>query len=261
MIFAVTNQKGGVGKTTTVLNLGTFLAMQNYSVLLIDIDPQANLTSGLGVDLRDVKDRKTVYDVLIKDIHPIEAIIETRIPNLKLLPSEIELAGAEVEMVGSFSRENILKRALDKLDESFDVVLIDCPPSLGLLTVNGLVSADKVLIPVQAEYFALEGLGQLINTINLVRSSLNNGLDIGGVIITMFDSRTNLSKDVRSEIENFFDDQLFKTIIPRNIKLSEAPSHGLSIEEYDAQSTGAQSYKNLMQEVEKRFGLKSNLKK
>lgn len=256
MIFATTNQKGGVGKTTTVLNLGAFLAHLGYKVLLIDIDPQANLTSGLGINLREIKDNPTIYDVLIKNINPESAIVKSRIQNLDLLPSEIELAGAEIEMVGTFSRENILKRALDQVKDKYDLIFIDCPPSLGLLTINGLVTAQKVLIPVQAEYFALEGLGQLINTINLVKSSLNPTLEIGGVIITMFDTRTNLSKDVKKEIETFFDKKMFKTIIPRNIKLSEAPSHGLSIQEYDPNSNGAKSYRALAEELIKKFGLK-----
>lgn len=256
MIFAVTNQKGGVGKTTTVLNLGVFLAKSNLRVLLVDSDPQANLTSGLGINFsRDENKPKTMYDLLIKGEHPLEIIMETRIENLSILPSEIELAGAEIEMVSSFSREAILKRALAKLQDSFDVILIDCPPSLGLLTVNGLVAADKVLIPVQAEYFALEGLGQLVNTINLIKNNLNSSLEIGGVVITMYDSRTNLSRDVRKEIADFFDEKLFKTAIPRNIKLSEAPSHGLSIDEYDSASKGASAYKEFAKEFLKRFAL------
>lgn len=256
MIFAVTNQKGGVGKTTTVLNLGSFLAKQNLSVLLVDIDPQANLTSGLGVNIRGKNEsKKTIYDVIIKDEHPLEVVEKTRIQNVSILPSEIELAGAEIEMVSALSRETILKRAIDKIADSYDVVLIDCPPSLGLLTVNGLVAANEVIIPVQAEYFALEGLGQLINTINLVKSSLNPNLDIGGVIITMYDFRTNLSKDVKKEIQNFFEDSLFKTVIPRNIKLSEAPSHGLSIDEYDSSSKGAKAYRDLTKEFVTMFNL------
>ncbi|BCX13717.1 MAG: sporulation initiation inhibitor protein Soj [Candidatus Dojkabacteria bacterium] len=256
MIFATTNQKGGVGKTTTVLNLGSYLASLGYRVLLIDIDPQANLTSGLGINLREVKEKPTVYDVLIKNTDILSAVIKTRIPNLDLLPSEIELAGAEIEMVGAFSRENILKKAIDSVVDQYDLIFIDCPPSLGLLTINGLVAAQKVLIPVQAEYFALEGLGQLINTINLVKTNLNPNLEIGGVIITMFDNRTNLSKDVKQEIESFFDKKMFKTVIPRNIKLSEAPSHGLSIQEYDPNSTGAESYKKLAKELIKKFEIK-----
>jgi chromosome partitioning protein len=256
MIFATTNQKGGVGKTTTVLNVGAALASLNYKVLLIDIDPQANLTSGLGINTRELKEKPTVYDVFIKNLEPSEAIIETRLQGLHLLPSKIELAGAEIEMVGAFSRESILKKAIEKIEANYDLVFIDCPPSLGLLTINGLVAAQKVLIPVQSEYFALEGLGQLINTINLVKSSLNHNLEIGGVIITMFDARTNLSKDVRREIEKFFENKMFKTIIPRNIKLSEAPSHGLSIQEYDSNSTGAISYQNLAKELIQKFKIK-----
>lgn len=260
MIFAVTNQKGGVGKTTTVLNIGVFLAIKEKRVLLIDIDPQANLSSGLGIthepnEIEDLNNKsyKTVYDLLVNRIPAKEVIQKTRIENLSIIPSGIELAGAEVELVGALSRENILKRSLEEIKDDFDYILIDCPPSLGLLTINSLVSSDQVLIPVQSEYFALEGLGQLINTIKLIKGSLNPSMDIGGVILTMYDNRTNLSRDVASEIEKYFDAKLFKSVIPRNIKLSEAPSHGLSIYEYARASAGGLAYENLTDEIIGRF--------
>ena len=243
MIFAVTNQKGGVGKTTTVINLGAYITQSGKKVLLVDIDPQANLTSGLGMSqvTRNGEETQTVYDVLVNSVDTKDVILKTEIANLDILPSGIELAGAEIEMVNAFSRESILKRELEKVQSGYDFIFIDCPPSLGLLTINGLVASEKILIPVQAEYFALEGLGQLINTINLIKSSLNPNLEIGGVAITMYDNRTNLSKDVHSEIKEFFNDKLFKTIIPRNIKLSEAPSHGIVISEFAPESAGAKA--------------------
>jgi chromosome partitioning protein len=258
MIIAITNQKGGVGKTTTVLNIGAYLAVRGKKVLVVDIDPQANLTSGLGanqqIDTSNQKINKlTTYDVLINKKNVSEVVIKSNLSNLDILPSGIELAGAEVELVSSLSRENILKRALDTVRESYDFILIDCPPSLGLLTINGLVAADQIIIPVQSEYFALEGLGQLMNTIKLIKSTLNPTLDIGGVILTMYDNRTNLSKDVTTEIQSFFSNKVFNTIIPRNVKLSEAPSRGLSIYEYAPYSTGALAYEKLTDEIIKRF--------
>lgn len=255
MIFAVTNQKGGVGKTTTVLNIGAYLSKKGKKVLLIDMDPQANLTSGLGLNEHTRREMKTksIYDVLISKHTIKDATLKTKFDNLHLVPSGIELAGAEVEIVSAFSRETILKRALDKVSSEYDFILVDCPPSLGLLTINGLVAADGVLIPVQSEYFALEGLGQLINTVKLIKANLNNNLEIAGVIITMFDTRTNLSKDVKTEIENHFKGKLFNSVIPRNIKLSEAPSHGLSILEYAPTSLGAKAYDNLTDEIIQRF--------
>ncbi|MCA9386518.1 ParA family protein [Candidatus Dojkabacteria bacterium] len=254
MIIAVTNQKGGVGKTTSVLNIGVFLAKKGKKVLLVDIDPQANLTSGLGIE----RDREndgfiSIYDVLVNQEEVKSSIKKSRVENLSVIPSSIELAGAEVEMVNAMSRESVLKKALDQVKDEFDYIIIDCPPSLGLLTINSQVAADLVVIPVQAEYYALEGLGQLMNTIKLVKSNLNPNLDIGGVVLTMFDSRTNLSKDIALELKNHFDDKLFETLVPRNIKLSEAPSHGLAIVEYEPESSGAQAYDRLTQEIIDRF--------
>ncbi len=261
MILAISNQKGGVGKTTSVLNIGVYLAAKGFNVLLIDSDPQANLTSGIGVRDREDKNFKSIYDVLINQEDASNAVKITRIQNLDILPSAIELAAAELEMVNRISRENTLKRAIKKIVSRYDFVLIDCPPSLGLLTVNSLVAADAVLIPVQAEYYALEGLGQLINTIKMIRSSLNPNLEIGGAILTMYDNRTNLSKDIALELKNFFKSNLFDTLIPRNVKLSEAPSHGMSIMEYEKESTGALAYDRLTDEIIKRFKQRVNKSK
>lgn len=253
MIISISNQKGGVGKTTTVLNLSVSLAQKGKSVLIIDIDPQANLTSGIGISKEKDNPFKTTYDILVNGVEAQAAIKPTRFENLDIIPSSIELAAAEIEMVNKMSRETILQRALLPFKDKYDFIFIDCPPSLGILTVNAHVASDKVFIPVQAEYFALEGLGQLINTIKLIRSSLNAELEIGGVIITMFDTRTNLSKDIAKELKGFFDEKIFDTIIPRNIRLSEAPSHGLSIQEYDPESKGSIAYERLTEEILKRF--------
>jgi chromosome partitioning protein len=209
LIFSVTNQKGGVGKTTTVMNIGVYLASKGNKVLLVDIDPQSNLSSGLGIISSENK-LPSVYDFLVNKTDIEKIVTTTRIENLDIVPSSIELAGAEIELVNAISRENVLKRGLDKITHNYDYILIDCPPSLGLLTINGLVSSHKILIPVQTEYFALEGLGQLVNTIKLVKNNLNPNLEIGGVILTMVDTRTNLSKDVATEIKNYFDDKVFK---------------------------------------------------
>jgi chromosome partitioning protein len=232
MIVTVLNQKGGVCKTTTVINVGVFLAKAGKKVLLVDLDPQANLTSGLGVSVphgntditgKDSKAR-TVYDVLVNERTVNEVFLSTDTKNLYILPSGIELSGAEVEMVSMMSRESILQKALQPISADYDYIIIDCPPSLGILTVNALVAAEKVLVPIQCEYFALEGLGQLMNTIKLVRSKLNPTLEIAGVILTMYDARTNLSRDVAEEVRKFFKEEVFNTIIPRNIRLSE-PHH------------------------------------
>ena len=259
MIITVTNQKGGVGKTTTTLNVAVQLARLGRKTLVVDIDPQSNLSSGLGVihqyeNVKNGKSFPTLYEVMSSDDVIANAIQESKtIKNLYILPSSIELSAADIELVNTISRETILKRILAPIKDDYDVILIDSAPSLGLMTLNGLVAADKLLIPVQAEYFALEGLGQLVKTVNLVKNSLNPLLEIGGVVLTMFDVRTNLSKDVASEIKNFFESQLFDTFIPRNIKLSEAPSHGLSIFEYAPESSGAEAYKRLTDELIARF--------
>ncbi len=247
MIFSFTNQKGGVGKTTSALNTAVYLADQGKRVLLIDLDPQANLTSGIG--LKADTERGTVYSILTKKRKAEECFYSTQINNLYIIPSGIELAGAEVELVGAMSRETILKNATTKIRASFDYIFIDCPPSLGLLTINALTASDFVIIPVQCEYFALEGLGQLVNTIKLVRQNLNPALSIAGVLLTMFDSRTKLSKEVAQEVQNFFKSKVFKTIVPRNVRLSEAPSFGQPVRIYDPKSPGAQAYEELAREI------------
>lgn len=245
--IAIINQKGGVGKTTTAVNLGMFLARNGKRVLLLDLDPQGNATSGLGFDKEQIKG--CVYNVLIDgvSIHRIKK--ETRHGKLHLAPASINLAAAEVELVSQLAREHKLKNALLEVDDLYDYILIDNPPSLGLLTVNGLVAADSVLIPVQAEYYALEGLGQLLSTIKRVRSSLNTNLDLLGVLVTMYDKRTILSRQVESELKKHFGNRVFDAVIPRNIRLAEAPSYGKSIVDYDKFSKGSIAYKNLAKEV------------
>ncbi|MBW7953419.1 MAG: ParA family protein [Candidatus Dojkabacteria bacterium] len=258
MIISIINQKGGVGKTTTTINLGVFMAEKGKKVLLVDLDPQSNLTSGLGFGMTvqngaEKKISNTVYDVLTGDMDISQIFLATPYNNLFLAPAGIELAGAEVELVSALSRESILKGALAKVKDSFDFIFIDCPPSLGILTINALTASDQAYIPVQAEYFALEGLGQLINTIKIVKNRLNSRLEIGGVILTMYDSRTNLAKQVTEEVQKFFGDKVFRTIIPRNVRLSEAPSHGKAISDYDPLSQGAQAYKSLANEVAQKY--------
>ena len=238
-VISVANQKGGVGKTTTTVNLGTILAKKGKKVLLIDADPQGNATSGLGVD-KDVE--LSLYDVLVNETELESTIQDTMIKNLKLCPSNINLAGAEVELVSMMSREQRLKEKLEEIKEGFDYILIDCPPSLGLITLNSFTASDSVLIPVQCEYYALEGLGQLINTINLVKKHLNKNIQIEGALLTMYDIRTNLSNQVVKEVKKYFENKVYKTVIPRNVRLSEAPSYGMPITEYDPRSKGAKSY-------------------
>lgn len=238
-IISVANQKGGVGKTTTTVNLGTILARKGKKVLLIDADPQGNATSGLGVE-KEVE--FSTYDALINETEMQDTIQDTMIKNLKICPSNINLAGAEVELVSMMSREQRLKEKLDGIKDKFDFILIDCPPSLGLITLNAFTASDSVLIPVQCEYYALEGLGQLLNTINLVKKHLNKNLQIEGALLTMYDIRTNLSNQVVKEVKRYFDNKVYKSVIPRNVRLSEAPSYGMPITEYDPKSKGAKSY-------------------
>lgn len=248
-IVSVANQKGGVGKTTTAVNLSTILAKKGKKVLMIDTDPQGNATSGLGID----KNTKfSVYDVLINDIDIENTVVESIVKNLEVCPSNINLAGAEVELVSMMSREQRLKEKIDCLKDKYDYIIIDCPPSLGLITLNAFTASDSVLIPVQCEYYALEGLGQLINTINLVKKHLNKSLAIEGALLTMFDIRTNLSNQVVKEVNTYFENKVYKTVIPRNVKLSEAPSYGMPISVYDPRSKGAKSYEKFTKEFIKK---------
>jgi chromosome partitioning protein len=246
-IIAIANQKGGVGKTTTAINLSAALAKLEAKVLLIDIDPQGNATSGLGLSKKDIK--KCIYNALVDEMQVKDIIIQTRWANLNVLPASIQLAGAEIELVSMVSREYKLKKALSPVAASYDYIIIDCPPSLGLLTLNALNAANGILIPIQCEYYALEGLGQLMNTISLVRKHLNEELRIEGVVLTMYDIRTNLSEQVADEVRNYFKQYVYKTVIPRNVRLSEAPSYGQHIIEYDPKSKGAELYLALAGEV------------
>ncbi len=250
LVLAIVNQKGGVGKTTTSVNLSTYLALKGKKTLLIDIDPQGNATSGVGLEKKELK--KTIYDVLINEDNIKDVIQPTGRKNLSICPANIDLAGAEIELVSLLSRETILKRALQPVMNQFDFILMDCPPSLGLITLNALTAATGVIVPIQSEYYALEGLTQLMDTINIVKKHLNPALNIFGVVVTMFDSRTQLSHQVTSEVKKYFGEKLFKAIIPRNVRLSEAPSFGLSISEYDSKSKGADAYEFLAKEVIKR---------
>jgi chromosome partitioning protein len=246
-VTACTNQKGGVGKTTTVVNLAAYLALSGTSTLVIDLDPQGNATSGLGVDRRSLD--RSVYDALVKGTAVGELTVGTPIDGLDLVPSASALSGAEVELVDAPARERRLSASLSELNGRYDRVIIDCPPSLGLLTVNALTAADGVLIPIQTEYYALEGLSQLVNTIRLVRESLNPRLRIDGVLLTMYDARTNLSAQVAAEVRRHMDGTVFETVVPRSVRLSEAPSHGLPIALYDPASRGAGAYRDLAGEV------------
>ncbi|WP_454950715.1 ParA family protein [Dialister invisus] len=248
-IISIINQKGGVGKTTTAVNLAAFLADKGYKTMLVDADSQGNTTSGLS---KDVEFEETLYDVLLNDVSIEEAVVKTDIKKLSILPASIDLAGAEIEMVSMEKREFLMKRKLDQVCDKYDFILIDCPPSLGLMTLNALVASQEILIPIQAEFYALEGLSQLVKTVQVVTRKLNPGLSILGILLTMFDGRTNLSLQVADEVKKYFGNKVFRTVIPRSVKLSEAPSFGEPILTYAPKSKGAEAYKKLCREVIKR---------
>jgi chromosome partitioning protein len=249
-VISIVNQKGGVGKTTTAVNLGAFLAKKRKKVLIIDLDPQGNATSGYGFDKTELEN--TVYDLLVNEEDISTVIASTSVKNVDMCPTNINLAGAEVELVSAISRETILRRAIEPVLDKYDYIIIDCPPSLGLLTINALAACEGVIVPIQGEYYALEGLTQLIDTINMIKKKLNPSIGILGVVITMHDRRTQLTKQVVEEVQKYFGDKVFNTFIPRNVRLAEAPSHGQTIDEYDAKSKGSLAYQALANEVIKR---------
>ena len=247
-VIAIANQKGGVGKTTTAINLSACLAEAGQKVLVIDMDPQGNTTSGFGINKDDLE--LTVYDLMLDECSIKDCIVEVEgIETLKLIPSSAELAGAEIELIGKNEREYVLKNYVDYIEDDFDFVIIDCPPSLNMVTINALTTAGSVLIPIQCEYYALEGISDLMHTIDLVQQRLNSKLTINGVVFTMYDARTNLSSDVVETVKSNLNARIYQTIIPRNVRLAEAPSHGLPINLYDSKSSGAESYRNLAKEV------------
>ncbi len=252
-IIAIANQKGGVGKTTTAINLAGSFAVLEYKTLLIDADPQANATSGVGFDPRNVT--TSIYECIIDDVEPEKIILNTETPNLDLIPAHIDLVGAEIEIINLPNREKMMRKVIQKVKDNYDFIIIDCSPSLGLITINSLTAADSVLIPVQCEYFALEGLGKLLNTIKIVQSRLNPELDIEGILLTMFDQRLRLAKQVVEEVKTHFQQMVFETIIHRNTRLGEAPSHGETIIMHDADSSGAINYLNLARELLQKNGL------
>jgi chromosome partitioning protein len=252
-VISIANQKGGVGKTTTAINLAACFAVLEYKTLIIDADPQANATSGLGYEPRNIK--QSIYECIIDDVNPVDVIVPTSTPNLDLIPAHIDLVGAEIEIINMPNREKMMKRVIEKIKDDYQFIIIDCSPSLGLITVNSLTASDSVIVPVQCEYFALEGLGKLLNTIKIVQARLNPELDIEGILLTMYDTRLRLAKQVVEEVRTHFQQMVFDTIINRNTKLGEAPSHGETIILHDANSTGAINYLNLAREILQKNGL------